>query len=827
MPKMMNDYEIAKLLLSQLEYGKPTPLKALVNATGMTYNLLMPALRPLIQSGLISRSSDERGVIYTLRHLEYESDLEKIYGMSGASCEVERAPHPTATSNDTESASDVRKSAVWRSAVHRRVSMTNVSSPLPMVPESNASSNAVDSDTALTAARRSSTELPFFDRKISQQMTAKAIPSRDIPVSGSFKRIPSSTTLSGINKSVYVNTVSNTSKPSVAPSRSMFTGMPPQSFNQDMHRTDTNFKLTPVSELPERTAPILAHHSTAATREEYSEDMIRTICQDNDVSNALNPMLPLIAISDDTTSHQLWSSFSALANSGGGFILLGVRKHGISYRFNKIPSLEDKLKIIAKEFGDRSIISDSPKGGDFIRVCSEGKSKKQFITIIVNPDMIERLPVYTKLDSFGDKRDGCYCLKNGEVTHCSEDETKALWKRFYLLEYNADWDQSGEMLATEMSRKLSLEKIEPPEGEKPYLTTSQISKSDRKTDQAPNTQTVVAYDEDGEVIFSADTPAAPIPAIEISKSKKDEAENKKHRKPVQGSFAMEYDSRHPDHINPAEIVAERRKNEEEARLAETAKAASTTCAQAAPETNVETPVKSNFRHSGAFGAVSHAMEYEASNNQAAISANDAIKASILFSSDIRGPKIRPNELAAIRARIPDVQSTLFDIPHSEKMVRESRADKSAQDQANKDAMNKAILAEARKADEERAAAERRAKLAKQKAALEEARTQKAAPVKTTKSKVVEVMPAGMPPHLNDDIRPQLEKLAEPAVEFSRLPAARLSAIAIKILKLASLSVQELSEILHRTPVSVRKNVIQQLADDEHLKSQGKYYYYEE
>ncbi len=944
MGEPLNDYEIAKSILSLLEYGIPASLKQLSNDSGISYQTLMFAMRYAIHSGIITSSRDGREIFYTLRKLEYERDLAIAYsqpvppeGRYTKSSVVTRTRSNTATasslSGENESIPRSEGEARKRTIASVRESNTH----LERVPKvANAEPEKRE--------RKSSMELPFIDRKRSQQMTANAIPSRNIPLSGAFKRAPSPSS-SGIHKSVYINNISN-NRPASSPSRSMFTAMPPQQAFAELHRTDTNFPMKNVSELQPRTAPLLAFRA-GTNNVEYSDAMMRELI-------GVAEGVPLYALDIDKTCFELWSTFSALANSGGGIIMVGVRKHGISYVIRKNPHIDDLLKTVQKEFNDRTVISDAPhekeKDISFIQTRADGK--KQFIIIFVDPEAFDRLPVFTKLDSFGALKDGCYCIKNNEVVRCSDDETKELWQRFYLCDQQPDWDQSGEMLHVEMNRKLKLAKLhaeDEDDDDVPYLTNRIIAKNEKKAGKLPkfDTEYIEISDENGDICetICIENPEKKEKAHSERRARRlrENQENTEMQGQTEGAEAQNAEEnaqqpeieqpRRPAAFNAFAQEAPRMEIIEPARLVAEKRAAAA-AAQTEQTTNIDLHDAIQQAKKG------EVLETEASAADRTVDrpsqyglpkvgaqSPDAIRAAILLAGDFK-PNIKQSALNAIHSRFPEAQSQLLDIQPSPKAIREARATKSAEAKDALLAQNEAIKAQILREEAERAQklaqekAEREANQVNEtlditnqpdpasahkrgrkpgrkpqnadgsrlvqscettaidgaapiqtslfpasttdqpeeivfKAPLKRTRTTKAdasdeaAPKKATRSKkaadassdekpkakraskaaaeleIPVELDASVPPLFTDANQEEIAKLAEPAIEFPRLPAVRLASIAVRILRLSRLTVQELADIMHRTPVSVRKNIIASLADDPNFKSVGKHYYYTE
>ena len=823
MSEAQENYEVVRKVLTYFEYGKSTTLRWLVGKTGMSYETLMQLLKPAVKGGLLSRNPDDKEIAYTLRHLEYDAMLARCYGVSevqnnnetgGVDSVQMRTKNTTLVKPSSEQGGGAEEGVATnvsqRSQVVRRRVMASVR-------ESSASNERIMSErqdsekSASESDRRSSMELQFFDRRRSQQMTANAVPSRNIPLTGAYKSVPSSSGLSGVHKSIYINHVSNT-HPST-PSRSMYTSRAPQPSYGDFHRTDTDFPMKHVSELPQRMAPILSGHVAGNVRTEYSEELIRSMigCDDG---------LPIFAIDSDKTCFELWSCFSAISNSGGGIILLGVRRHGISYVIRKNPKFDELVLSIIKEFNDRTVISDAPKcreclectdeNAGFISKCHDGK--KAFLVIRVDADVLNRmhLPVYTKLDSFGSRKDGCYRINSArEIVRCSDAETKALWERFYLKNERPDWDQTGEMLDADMSRKLRFEKLEQQEDNDPCLTPRLIQKQERKAAEKSKD----SFESDERVLVKkVETPETSASAAE---KKVGEAATTKP-KGVDGSSRR---------------VAARAFGEESPRM-KYADASRMAASQDAPKDNeISVHAKEDGVQMSLFDKQNASDHVVKSPSSAA----ESIRAAMLWAGDIR-PSCSQNILASIRAKVPNFQSELLDVPPTFEQQKAMRSVKTAQANAEKAAMNEALKAEILR-NEERQKQEMLRKAAeaeKSKAKPSEADVSSVAKVPAKRGRkpraaavasTIEAFPENMPPIYDETKRAEYDKIAEPAIMFPRLQASRLRAVATKLLRCVSLTMPQICDIMKRAQPSIKKNVIGALENDPHFKSFDQYYYY--
>ena len=823
MGEAQENYESVREILSYFEYGKVTPLRWLSQKTGLTYEALMNLLKPVVQAGLVSRSSDDKEVSYVLRHLEYDSILERCFGITPES-ETSAVDSVQMRSKNTTLVKPVKDAETEGTSTGSQRNPSVRRRVMASVRKSSTMNERVDHTPepkpAAEPERRSSMELQFFDRRRSQQLTANVVPGRNIPLTGAYQSVPSSSGLSGVHKSVYINHVSNT-HPASNSSRSMYTP-PSQGGYGDFRRTDTNFPLKQVSELPQRMSPILSGRVIGSTRTEYSEELIRSMI-------GVDESLPLFAIDCDKTCFELWSCFSAVANSGGGIILLGVRRHGISYVIRKNPKFDELVSSVIKEFNDRTVISDAPKcrecldctdeNAGFISKCHDGK--KSFMVIRVDNDTLSRLhlPIYTKLDSFGTRKDGCYYVNDEHVVvRCNDEETKALWERFYLKNEQADWDQTGEMLDVDMSRKLAPEKVEPEAETEIYLTSRVLHKGERKSnDKSPResgeTEAVNEESKEAKEAVAASEEQTETASTEDNAAKTAEVSS---RRVVSRAFAEE--SVRAKYAEAAKRSAEQRR----------AECAAAVAAQLDPSSKQECVQKSLF---DTLPAPSRDV-----SAQSAAPANtaDAVRAAMLWAGDINFRS--PETIAQIHAKMPMFHSEALGIPPTEEQLKVMRSQKIAQANAEKLAMNEALKAkflreeeekrlDRLQAEKEKAAAEEEARLAE--SLPEKKVTKRGRKPKSATENVVDSakFPADMPPLYQEAKRPEYDKIAESAILIPRLQAVRVCAIATKLLRTVSLTMAQICDIMKRSQPSIKKNVIMALENDPHFKSFGDYYYY--
>ncbi len=437
----MNDYESTLKILSILDRSKPIALVTISQSTGIKYADIIRFCTPLIHADVIKRVVDSGNIFYTLLTDEYEAKVAEICNVAPPDDDdeiIDKRPR------DSREAIMIRR-AMRASGVQEKVSRAgNASADNESIKKKSPERlSAYD----LYAMKRSS---PSFARpseltRSSQQLpsvrssAANPAQSRD-----ANRRLSSSTT----HKAVYIN------KPGQRrpDSRSSFNIIPPAFVDSDaIERSDGVFKQTnPTAGRAQ--VPIIPDHALSSANNDIPEDELRDALQ-------IRPDAPLIAILSPRPCHEVWAACSALANTSGGYLILGLRRYEkagiVSYYPKSVQNPEDAIKNIYKLFNDRNIISDCPKDPSFI-TASQIRNKN-IIVMHIDPAQFAPAPLYTTRDSFGMKTNqGCYLLIEGKIVHCTQDDVKNLWQQKRLGNDIPDWSQTSDRADIEMRRKISI-----------------------------------------------------------------------------------------------------------------------------------------------------------------------------------------------------------------------------------------------------------------------------------------------------------------------------------------------------------------------------------
>ena len=436
--EMPREYDMMLKILSMMVYGKPVALVALSQKTGIKLADIIRYMKRLEAEKIIRRSMDNGNTFYILDREDYEDQLDALY--------------PPA--NDTPVMSISSREAILKRRSLRNAQSADSAAANPdadkpllgaMQPEPKRIS-AVD----LMAIRRSSaTNKRVYD--------PNRVGSRNPLLSNSaeFKKIDAdapklgSASSSSVHKAVYINRPTSRN---AAPSRSMFTPMPPAGMDAlGLERSDGELKLRDDYEKINR-QPLIPFHAATQTSNEVTDEEVRqklNIAADDRLYTILSPR----------PTHELWAACSALANSGGGTLVLGLKKYvqnqNVTYYIKPIARPEDAMKTILRNFNDRSVISDCPKDPNFIKIVNFGK--KTVIAMQIDPAQLANAPLFTTRDSFNmHTTKGCYIYRDGEVVHCTEDEIKLLWQAKRLGNELPDWNQTSEQAPVQMEHKMKL-----------------------------------------------------------------------------------------------------------------------------------------------------------------------------------------------------------------------------------------------------------------------------------------------------------------------------------------------------------------------------------
>ena len=471
MRESQREYEQILKILSAMEYHKPVALVTISQKTGVKLADIIRLCTVLIKDGLVERTMDNSTIFYILQIADYEEKASSLYEP-----EPEEPVRPAAPKSSRE---EILKRRAMRSRLssemNERVdlrSMQEESVQRPKVPERL---SAVD----LLAMKRSSTmnarvfapgRSSAFFSKVPSTPNMDGGPglssTQNLSLSDSFRV---ATGISGTaHKAVYINRPS--SHRGSNNSRSTFAAVPPANLDPLMfERSDTNFKMRNPNEVRSTLPLIPFTNVTSESNEIPEEEVLQKL--------GIAPNAPMIAILTPRPCHELWSAFSAIANAGGGTIVLGMRKYinykkateseegeenevddvtpTITYFVKQVKNPEESVKVLLRNFNDRNNISDCPKDPNFLEIVEFGR--KKVIVVHIDPKNMSGNPVYTAKDSFNMRTtQGCYLYRHGEIVHCTKEEIMDLWQRRRLGNEVPDWEQTGEVLPVSMEHKMKL-----------------------------------------------------------------------------------------------------------------------------------------------------------------------------------------------------------------------------------------------------------------------------------------------------------------------------------------------------------------------------------
>lgn len=442
----VSDYELTLKILSVMDVSKPIALVKISTQTGLKMADVIRLNTRLVSANIIHRTVDNGNIFYTLRTDEYEDAVASMYEI------------PSATPSDNDESTRTMSS---RDAIRKRRLMRS-SGSLPKI-DAKTNSNTEKKKAGperlsvldLLAIKRASGSHRVVDAhlgtmrqgvKSSSAFPKQARDNDNARLSGSRAASARNFASSTSHKAVYINKP----KGRLASNTSPF-NIPPSPLDQTIERSDGVVPIT-NPDARKTNVPLIPHSALNNTSSEIPEIEVRTL---------LNIPLtaPLIAILSPMPHFNIWSSCSALANSGGGYIVLGMRKYvkdtAISYYVKNVNTPDNAVKNILKCFNDRDIISDCPKDPSFISV---GNIKKKHVIVInVDPALFAPAPVYLMRNSYGMKtREGCFIYKDNTICACTVDEVKNLWLQRRLGSDTPDWNQTSEQADIKLTRKKRL-----------------------------------------------------------------------------------------------------------------------------------------------------------------------------------------------------------------------------------------------------------------------------------------------------------------------------------------------------------------------------------
>ena len=437
----MSDMDITLKILSTLIMSKPVSLVTVSQETGIKLADIIRYCTPLVSEKILKRVMDKGNIFYILLTEEYESTLRALYQPD----EAPSSDDPISENMTSRKAIMMRRS-LRSSAGFEKVSRESQES----TPASSTTPERV-SALDLLAIKRSSTSLSYVpDASRSSSRRASQTSSTQLQsVHRDYDR--STTSSSGLSSTSHKAVFINSPAPRRNDSRPAFSAPMPPSDAPQMERSDGMFAQRNPS-FRRHQEPIIPEFALTTTNNDVPDEEVREALQ-------IPSNIPLIAILSPRPSYEIWASCSALANSGGGYIVLGMRKYvkdgNVTYFIKSVTTPEEAIKNIFRNFNDRNLISDCPKDPSFI--TTKTLHKKNLIVMHIDPALFGPAPVYTTRDSFGMKTmQGCFMYLDGEIVHCSQDEVKNLWTQKRLEKETPDWNQDAPQLDVEMSKKIHL-----------------------------------------------------------------------------------------------------------------------------------------------------------------------------------------------------------------------------------------------------------------------------------------------------------------------------------------------------------------------------------
>lgn len=448
------DYELVLKILANMVYSKPVALVSISQKTGIKLAELIDFCSMLEKEKIIRRSVDNGNTFYILIINEYQQKVDSL--MAPQNYEEKQPIRSTQAQSSMNSRDAILRRRSLRAAkLSEEAAAEPQPEPAPKAPEPISamdlfaiSRSTMTNKRILRNSRTTSIQPKVTPEQTNESGLQSSVSSPGLPAgSGSFRKLGSLSSSS--YKAVVMNKQSGRHS---QVSRSSFAAMPPAGMDAvDFERSDTNFKQKEYIE-PPSLGPIIPFRANVQASNELREPEVRN-------KLGLSPDEPFVALLTPRPCHDFWTACSAMANVGGGTIIIGMKKYGsgdeASYFVKAVNKPEEAIKILIRSFYDRSVISDCPKDPNFIEIIDFGH--KKLLAVHIDPKQLSPAPLYTSKDSFC-ARDtaGCYTYKNGEVVHCTEDEVKELWQGRRLGNDKPDWNQDSQQVPIQMERKIKL-----------------------------------------------------------------------------------------------------------------------------------------------------------------------------------------------------------------------------------------------------------------------------------------------------------------------------------------------------------------------------------
>ena len=423
------DYDRVMKILSEMELSKPVALVTISQKTGIKLADIIRYCTILESVKVIRQLRDSGNIFYTLLVDDYDKCVEDTFL-------PKEEPAPVKSSVDSRQAILQRRKSMREAAAAAATQERDNNKDSAAFGRNQRPNNGPEPVSAvdLLAMRRSGITSPLLSKG---RYSPNAVVGK---VSGSPDRTSSTT-----HKAIYMNTGR-----SVA-ARTSFSSMSMGSDALGLERSDTNFKQV----RPEERQPLFSIIPESVSSRSNHEVSAKDVFEKLNIS----PDTPLLTVLSPRPTYEVWEACSALANSGGGVLILGMRKYiqngEVTYFIKTVNNPEDAIKRLMSGFGDREMISDCPKDAAFITVAEFGR--KKVLVLNISPALFASMPLYLSRDSYGKRTEqGCYIYSNGEARRCTQDETKSLWVKYRLKDETPDWDQTGELLPVKMEHKIKV-----------------------------------------------------------------------------------------------------------------------------------------------------------------------------------------------------------------------------------------------------------------------------------------------------------------------------------------------------------------------------------
>ena len=173
--------------------------------------------------------------------------------------------------------------------------------------------------------------------------------------------------------------------------------------------------------------PIWEQRSSARKNErrrfEMGEPELREIA-------SIPPGQPMVAMVENATQRaEFWNTIVALANSGGGWVIVGVRtRDGLDFFVKGLRDASDLRHRLAQEVRDRARISHPPFSSRSIRKLEI--RRRQVLVIRVRCLSIFP-PLYAGFDSYSKRpHQGVFVIRRRQVVKCTPAEVEAMWRHW-------------------------------------------------------------------------------------------------------------------------------------------------------------------------------------------------------------------------------------------------------------------------------------------------------------------------------------------------------------------------------------------------------------